>query len=313
MHLPLSRHGSGVPHSPRMPLKVGIQVNTTQRVFRWSEIRELATVAEELGLDSLWTEDHLFYEMNDVVIGPWEAWTILAGLADATERVRIGSMVTPLALRSPTMLAKLAETVDEMSSGRLVLGVGVGWGEEEHRAVGATLERKLTRFLESWNVILTAFDDGQVDHKGETVTVEGFRLVPRGPRRRPEMMVGSIGPQTLRATLPHVDGWNWDGFSNRPERFAESSEKVNEICIEIGRDPDTVYRSAHLIVRFHDAQGLPLDPIPADVPLITGPPPRVAEAWAGFVEAGADEVQLIVDPATPSALERLAEAKQILG
>lgn len=295
-----------------MPLRVGIQLNTTQRVFRWSEIRELAVVAEDMGLDSVWTEDHLFYQPKDEILGPWEAWTVLAGLAEATGRMRIGSMISPLGMRSPALLAKQAETVDEMSDGRLVLGVGLGWSEEEHNAVGSSLEGRLVRFLEGWEVLLSSFDEGHADLEGRYTAVKDFHLIPRGPRLRPELMIGSRGPKTLAATLPHVDGWNWDGFANKPDEFARQAAIVNEICEQVGRDPQAVYRSAHLIVRLDDSDGLPIDPIPDDVPLIAGPAPRIAESLAKFAQAGADEVQLLVDPARPSSIQVLAEAKDLL-
>lgn len=296
-----------------VPLRIGIQVNTTQRVFRWSEIRELAVVAEDVGLDSVWTEDHLFYQPRDEIIGPWEAWTILAGLAEATEKMRIGSMISPLGMRSPALLAKQAETVDEMSDGRLVLGVGLGWNEAEHQAVGSSLDGRLQRFLEGWQVLLSAFDEGHAALEGRYTTVKDFHLIPRGPRPRPELMIGSRGPKTLAAVLPHVDGWNWDGFANKPDEFAHQSEMVDEICEQVGRDPRAVYRSAHLIVRLEDAEGLPIDPLPEDLPLIHGPASRIAESLAGFVQAGADEVQLLLDPARPASIHSLAEAKSLLG
>lgn len=294
-------------------LRLGIQINTTQRVFRWSEVRELVIVAEELGLDSVWTEDHLFCQPKAEIIGPWEAWTVLASLAEATSRVRIGSMISPIGMRSPALLAKQAETVDEISDGRLVLGVGLGWNEREHQAVGSSLEGRLGRFLEGWEILLSAFDHGHADLEGRYTAVKDFHLVPRGPRPRPELMIGSIGPKTLAATLPYVDGWNWDGVSNEPDEFANQSGVVDVICEQVGRDPEDVYRSAHLIVRLEDAEGLPIDPLPEDLPLIHGPAPRIAEALSEFAEAGAAEVQLLVDPAKPSSLQILAEAKNLLG
>jgi alkanesulfonate monooxygenase SsuD/methylene tetrahydromethanopterin reductase-like flavin-dependent oxidoreductase (luciferase family) len=291
---------------------IGVQLNTTQRLFRWSEIRELAIAAEDLGLDSLWTEDHLFYKYSDEVVGPWEAWTVLAALADITQRVRIGSLVSPIGLRHPAMLVKMAETVDEISDGRLVLGFGLGWSEDEHRAVGATLEGRLEGFAQSMDVMLAAFREGFVDFRGSRVRAEQFHLMPRGPRSRPELLVGSMGPRTLRVALPHVDGWNWDGFRNEPERFAKASLLIDETCRQVGRDPASITRSAHLVVKLNDAEGLPIDPLPDDFKVIGPGPAQIAESFAAFREAGADELQLIIDPARPAALEIVAEAVSLL-
>ena len=298
----------------RMPrLRIGLQLNTTQRAFRWSEIRELAQVAESSGLDALWTEDHLFYDAPDGTVGPWEAWTILAGLADATSRVRIGSLVTPLGLRSPTVLAKQAVTVDEISGGRLVLGIGLGWNEAEFRGAGVPTTERIGRFEEAFAVLRSALDDGAASATGRHLSVTGFQMTPRPVvRRRPELLVGSIGPRVLRATLPYVEGWNWDGFRNDPARFSERSAQVTAACHEVGRDPAMVERSAHLVVRLEDAVGLPIDPLPPDFPIITGSPREVADSLSAFAHAGASEVQLIVDPLTPRSIETLARTADYL-
>jgi alkanesulfonate monooxygenase SsuD/methylene tetrahydromethanopterin reductase-like flavin-dependent oxidoreductase (luciferase family) len=291
-------------------LRVGVQLNTTQREFRWAEIRDLARAVEDAGLDSIWTEDHIQYQDKARRwIAPWDAWTILAGLATVTDRVRIGTMVSPLSLRHPVLLARHVASVQEMSGGRLVLGIGLGHGEAEYRALGLSLEHRFGKFREAFEILRDALAKGTADHRGTHVSSEGFRLMPRpSDLRSPDLMIGSDGPKTLRLTLPHVTAWNWDGFVDDPDEFAAASQAVDAICDEIGRDPREIERTAHLVVRLSNPEGLPIDPLPAHMRVIQGGTDAVAERLQAFADAGADEVMLIVDPARPAAIGELARA-----
>lgn len=295
-------------------LRIGVQLNTTQREFRWSEIRELARAVEVAGLDSVWTEDHIQYQdKSGRWIAPWDAWTILAGIATVTERVRIGTMVSPLSLRHPVLLARHAASVQEVSGGRLVLGIGLGHGEAEYRALGTNLEHRFGKFREAFEILLQALEEGAADHQGRYFTTEGFRLLPRpDDLARPALMIGSDGPKTLRLTLPHVESWNWDGFVDDPEEFAAASRAVDAICAEVGRDPRDVQRTAHLVVRLSNPEGLPIDPLPPHLRIIEGETDAVAARLRAFADAGADEVMLIVDPARTEAMDELARAAEEL-
>lgn len=294
----------------RRQLRIGVQLNTTQREFRWLEIREFARAVESAGLDSIWTEDHIQYQdKSGRWIAPWDAWTMLAGIAAVTERVRIGTMVSPLSLRHPVLLARHAASVQEMSGGRLVLGIGLGHGEAEYRALGLSLEHRFGKFREAFEVLRDALDNGTADQRGTHVRTEGFQLLPR-PRDLPgpRLMIGSDGPKTLRLTLPHVAAWNWDGFVDDPEEFAAASRAVDAICEEVGRDPREIERTAHLVVRLSNPEGLPIDPLPAHLRVIAGGTDAVAHRLQAFAAAGADELMLIVDPARPAAIDELARA-----
>jgi len=293
-----------------VPFKLGLRINTTQRVFRWSETRELAIAAESNGFDSLWTEDHLFYRSKaGEMIGPWDAYTTLAGLAAITDRVRLGTLVTPLALHPPLQLASMAASLDEISGGRFVLGVGAGWNPDEHAAVGASLDRRIGRFEEAFTALLQLFDTGHAELHGEHLNFTGWLLPRPVVRPRPEMLVGSLAPRLLRAALPGVDGWNWDGFHYDVEDFKADWAKVRRVAEEIGRDPEGLVRSAHLVVRCADPEGLPIDPV--SFPVIEGGPTEIAEALRAFAAAGIGEFMLIVDPARPRAIETVARAADL--
>lgn len=297
--------------STTKPLRIGLQLNTTQRSFRFAELRELATTADEAGFASLWTEDHLWYTDPDgAVIGPWEAWTVLAALADATTRVRLGTLVTPIAMRRPVMVAKEAITVDEISGGRLVLGLGAGWSEPEHRAVGEPLEPRVSRFEEAMSVVRALFDEGQVEHHGRHYDLVAA-MAPRDRiRPRPELLVGSFGPRMLRATLPVVDGWNWDGFTMDWPHLRTKMALVDEVCHEVGRDPGDVWRSAHLVASLPGAVGLPVK-LPPDEPVLGGEAGELAEGLRSCAAEGLDEVMLIIDPPTPASIELVARAAEM--
>jgi alkanesulfonate monooxygenase SsuD/methylene tetrahydromethanopterin reductase-like flavin-dependent oxidoreductase (luciferase family) len=289
--------------------RLGLQLNTTQRPFRWGEIKELALVAEACGFDSLWSEDHLYYRSRSGdLVGPWDSWTTLAGLAAVTERVRIGTLVTSLSMYSPLQLARMAASLDEMSGGRFVLGVGAGWATEEHAAVGASLDKRFGRFEEAFGALLDLFDTGHTEVRGRQLDFEGW-LVPRPTgRRRPELVVGGLAPRLLRTALPEVDGWNWDGFHYDVEDFRADWSNVQERARLVGRDPETLVVSAHVVVRTDGAEGLPIDPISFRV--IEGGVAEIASALGEFAEAGVDEFTLILDPARPAAIETLARAAQ---
>ena len=135
------------------PLRIGIQLPEVERDVRWPEYAAMARAAERAGFDSIWVGDHLLYRDDGrPERGPWEAWTLLAGLAAVTERVTIGPLVACAGFHAPAMLAKMAATVDEVSGGRLVLGIGAGWNRTEFDAFGLPFDHRASRFEE-------AFDD----------------------------------------------------------------------------------------------------------------------------------------------------------
>jgi alkanesulfonate monooxygenase SsuD/methylene tetrahydromethanopterin reductase-like flavin-dependent oxidoreductase (luciferase family) len=192
------------------PLKVGVQLPEVEREVRWPELRDMARAAQSVGFDSLWLGDHLLYRRpNDRARGPWEVWTSLAGLAEATDRITLGPLVACTSFHEPAMLAKMAATVDEISGGRLILGLGAGWNETDYRAFGFPFDQRISRFEEAFTIIRTLLREGAIDFDGRFYQARDCELLPRGPRPSgPPLMVGSIGPRMLRITMPHVDGWN---------------------------------------------------------------------------------------------------------
>src|SRR5438309_9685914 len=146
------------------PLKVGFQLPEVEREVRWPEIVAMARLGEQLGFDSVWVGDHLLYrDEAHGVRGPWEAWTTLAAVAASTSRIALGPLVACTSFHNPAMLAKIASTVDEISGGRLVPGLGAGWNEPEHHASGRPYARRTSRFPAALTLSLSCLRDGHVD------------------------------------------------------------------------------------------------------------------------------------------------------
>lgn len=296
-------------------LRVGVQLPETERVVRWPEIREMAVTAEAVGFDSVWVGDHLLYRSDSETAGPWEAWSILAAVGAVTEHVQIGPLVAATSFHNPAMLAKKAVTVDEISNGRLILGLGAGWNRIEYDAYGFPFDHRASRFEEAFAIIRTLLSEGAIDFVGEYYTLRDCELVPPARPGGIPLMVGSEGPRVLRATLPHVDMWNaWFAwFGNTPEGAGESIEKVEESCREVGRAPAEVQKTVTVLVRAPGGSGDPQgSPNRRKAYPIGGTQEEIAEALDSFAAAGVDHVQLVVDPITVASIEWLGGALVVL-
>jgi probable F420-dependent oxidoreductase len=292
------------------PLRVGVQLPEVEREVRWSEYVAMARAAEEVGFDSIWLGDHHLYRGDGLPErGPWESWTMLAGLAQVTERVALGPLVACTAFHPPAVLAKMAATVDELSGGRLVLGLGAGWNEAEFRAFGLPFDHRASRFEEAFEIIRRLVAAERVTMAGRFHSVNDAVLLP-APTRRPPLMVGSTGDRVLRATLPHVDVWNtwYDLYGNTPGGFAALNAKASALAEEVGRPPGEVERSACVLV----APEVGERPDRWDAPPVTGGMERISKAIRELAEAGADEAILVVTPITERSIRDLAEALALL-
>jgi alkanesulfonate monooxygenase SsuD/methylene tetrahydromethanopterin reductase-like flavin-dependent oxidoreductase (luciferase family) len=266
----------------------------------------MAEAIEDLGFESIWVGDHLLYEEDGVRTGPWEAWTQLAAIAATTRRVEIGPLVAALPFHQPAILAKMVATVDEVSGGRLVVGVGAGWNEVEFRAFGLPFEHRVARFEEAFEILRRLLAGERFDFDGRFYRLEGAELLPPPARSGgPKFMVGSIGPRMLAATLPHVSAWNvwFDEFDNRPEGVERPMRALQRGCETVGRDPATIEKTIAVLVQLGPVatRRNSLQPISGSTADIAG----VLERFAG---AGIDGVQLVLDPITLESIERAAEA-----
>ncbi len=298
------------------PLKVGVQLPEVERVVPWPELAAMARSAESVGLDSIWLGDHLLYRYGDgETRGPWEAWTSLAGLAAVTSRVQLGPLVASTSFHQPAMLAKLAATVDEISGGRLILGLGAGCNETEYRAFGFPFDHRVSRFEEAFTIMRTLLRDGAIDFVGTYYEARDCELLPRPRPGGPPLMVGSIGERMLSIAVPHVDAWNgwYDWFGNTPEGLPPLLEAVDAACAAAGRAPADVERTVALHVRLagwvgrrtSEQTASPFRPIEGD-------PAAIATAIAAFAPLGVGHVQLELDPITQASIEALGPVLEAL-
>ena len=302
------------------PLRIGVQLPEVEWVARWPQIREMARTAEAIGLDSIWVGDHLLYRGDGrPPRAPWEAWTTLAGIAAVTDRIELGPLVAATSFHNPALLAKQAATIDEISGGRLILGLGAGWNEAEYRAFGFPFDHRVSRFEEAFAIIRRLLVDGRCDVHGAYYDLDDCELLPRGPRHGhgegPPLMVGSIGTRMLSITLPHVQAWNawFTWFGNEVEGYRPMRDEVDEACRRAGRDPASVERTLALFVAFPGAQGRSLgDLAEPDVRPIAGEPAILAEALRAFAAEGVSHVQLVLDPINAETIAALAPALELL-
>ena len=299
------------------PLKVGVQLPEVEREVRWPEVLDIVRAIEDLGYDSVWVGEHLLYRWPDrPARGPWEAWTMLAAIAAATSRVEFGPLVACTNFHNPALLAKQASTIDEISGGRLILGLGAGWNDTEFRAFGFPFDHRIDRFEEAFTIIRTLLRDGAVDFDGQFYQARECELLPRGPRPHgPPLMIGSMGPRMLRITMPHADSWNvwFADTGNSPEGVPPLRELVDAACREVGRDPAAVERTVAVQVRLPGGQGRVQGEYAKDSPPpLEGDPGDMAEALRAYAAQGIGHVQLVMDPITRGSIEAFAPVLRLL-
>jgi probable F420-dependent oxidoreductase len=293
-------------------VRIGIQLPEVERQVTWPEYLAMARAAEEVGFDSVWIGDHLLYRGDGrPERGPWEAWTLLAALATATERVELGPLVACAAFHPPGLVAKMAATIAEISGGRFVLALGAGWNEPEFRAFGLPFDHRVSRFEEAFAIIRGLLAGEHVTLHGRYWQADDAVLIPQ-PAERPRLMIGSNGPRMLAMALPHVDAWNtwYEDFGNSPEGFARLNDRVSAAAREAGREPGEIHRSACVLVVLDRSAGE--RPITPDAPPVEGSPERIAATLRELADAGANEAILVVSPISERSIRELGDVVAML-
>ena len=285
--------------------------------MEWPELIAMARTAEQAGFDSVWLGDHLIYDLpGGITRGPWEVWTSLAALAAVTERVLLGPLVASTSFHAPAMLAKQAATVDAVSAGRLILGLGAGWNKREYAAFGFPYDHRVGRFEEAFTIIRRLLGGARVDFEGTYYRIEGCLLDPLPARPGgPPLMLGSIGARMLRIGLPHVQSWNvwWSDYGNTPAGFAAVRARVENAAAAAGRAPGDVDATAAVLVRLPGGSGrLMGEAYNTDVAPVQGSAEGIAAHLADLAAAGARHLQLVLDPITEASIEQAAEVLAIL-
>ncbi|MGZ9160954.1 MAG: LLM class flavin-dependent oxidoreductase [Candidatus Limnocylindrales bacterium] len=291
-------------------MQVGVQLPEVEREVRWPELLDMVRAIEDLGYDSVWVGEHLLYRWDDrPARGPWEAWTMLAGIAAVTSRIELGPLVACTNFHNPALLAKQAATIDEISGGRLILGLGAGWNEAEFRAFGFPFDHRIDRFDEAFTIIRTLLQEGAVDFDGRFYQARDCELLPRPRPGGPPLMIGSRGPRMLRISLPHVQSWNvwFSDTGNSPAGVPVLRELVDDACRDVGRDPAEVERTVAVHVRFPDGEGrIQGDYAQPTYPPLAGSPDEMAAVLRAYELEGIGHVQLVMDPITLGSIEAFA-------
>ena len=294
----------------------------------WAPVRDAALRAERAGVDSLWTWDHL-----NAIVGPWEqpifeGWTMLAALAAVTTKPTLGLMVGANTFRNPGLTAKLATTLDHISDGRAVLGIGGAWFEREHEAFGfetwgSGFGERLDRLDEAVMLMRRLLDGERIeDHHGRFYTMHDALCEPRPVQAHLPILIGGSGPQkTLRTTARYADAWNTSGTA---EEVADKLAILDERCAEIGRDRSAIELTVSFPITIRDtieaaaaadrerlaANGV--DSLRDSLPL-HGSPSAIAEAIAPYRDLGFRTViARLPAPYDVETIERMAEVAALL-
>ena len=302
------------------PFKIGLFVPHFElpwngSTLRWAEIAAIAQRAEEVGFDSFWVPDHLLYRFPQVhPQGAWDAWSLLAALAATTRTMEIGPLVACSSFRNPALIAKMADTIDEISGGRLILGLGAGWHEPEYTAFGFPPPPPPPPFEEALQIITALLRDGHVDFEGTYYTARDCELRPRGPRPAgPPIVVGTSSPRMLRLTARYADGWNVDR-QNDVAGVQALNARVDEACHDVGRDPASLARIIGIQVDLLNESRQPTRPrqwVMAPWPL-TGTPEELAAQLRRFGEVRVEHLIVSLDPVSIAGIEAFAPVLEAL-
>jgi alkanesulfonate monooxygenase SsuD/methylene tetrahydromethanopterin reductase-like flavin-dependent oxidoreductase (luciferase family) len=278
---------------------------------RWVEIRDLAVRAEALGFDTVWIADELLWRPPDgAPQGWWECIAMAGAVAAATSRIKVGTWVLSALHRNPAITAKAVETLDEVSGGRFVLGLGSGHAGRQAHAFGLPEDHVVGRFEEAVEIIVPLLRQGRADFEGTFHAARDLEHRPVGPRPGGiPIMMGAKGPRMLRLAVRHADIWSWyvEERSDLTE-FGPRLATMLEACAAAGRDPDTIGRSAGIVVEPTPVSGA-ADVI--GVP-VGGTSEEIADAFRAFGDAGFTQLELILWPPTRSAHEAMAPVLELL-
>ena len=282
----------------------------------WTELAGLARLAEDVGFDSVWLPDMLRYRFGEGIdpLACWETWSLVAALAASTRRLEIGTLVLVGAYRDPALLAGMAETVDEISGGRLILGIGAGVNQDEHEAYGFTWEHRFDRLEETLTIIRGLFRDGHVDFEGKHVRARDCEIGLRGPRSAgPPILVGGEGPRMRRLAARFADLWNvgFFGVPSDVDKVVTLQGEVDDACAEVGRDPTTLGRTAAVMVHLSGPPEM-VGPFDWSAGALRGSAEELAMSLGAFAAAGIRHLQVGLIPSTRASVESFAPVLELL-
>jgi alkanesulfonate monooxygenase SsuD/methylene tetrahydromethanopterin reductase-like flavin-dependent oxidoreductase (luciferase family) len=298
------------------PLEIGLVLPMGESFVdgstaRWSEIRDLAVRAEAIGFDTVWVADELLWRpVSGATHGWWECVAMSGAVAAATSRIKVGTWILSALHRNPAITAKVVETLDEISAGRFVFGLGSGHAGRQGHAFGLPEDHTYGRFEEALEIIVPLLRAGRADFEGTYHAARDLEQRPVGPRPgRIPLLIGAKGPKMLRQAVRHADIWSWyvEERSDMTE-FGPLLERLVAACEAAGRDPATIGRSAGIIV----------EPTPVSgaaevlgVP-VRGSPAEIADGLRAFHAGGFTQVEVILWPPSTAALDAMAPVLEVL-
>ncbi len=306
-------------------MRFGLQLWSQQT--DWPGFRDAALAAEEAGWDSVWTWDHL-----NAIFGPWEqpifeGWSVLSALGPLTTRIRLGLMVGANTFRNPGLTAKLATTLDHVSGGRAVLGIGGAWFEREHDAFGidfgSGFGERLDRLDESVMLLRRLLDGERFSHDGRFYTMHDALCEPRPIQKRLPILIGGSGPRkTLRTVASRADAWNTSGTLDEVRGHLDI---LAEHCADVGRDIAMIEKSISFPIILRDDPAVAASAYGAllanngvtdmgKVPVLLGSPDEVADQLRPYVELGFETVIVRMPaPYDRETIDRMARVQERVG
>jgi alkanesulfonate monooxygenase SsuD/methylene tetrahydromethanopterin reductase-like flavin-dependent oxidoreductase (luciferase family) len=294
-------------------LEIGVALNSFRstddpRTLGWTELRDLAVQSEALGFDTVWTPDTLIgrIEPGGAIHGWWDAIALLAAIAASTSRIKVGSWVLASLYRDPGITAKQAATIDEISGGRFVLGIGAGSAGTASRAFGFEDDHVYERFEEALEILVPLLRAGRAEFEGTYRRARDLPQLPGGPRPGAiPILLAAHGSRGYRHAARLADIWScYQLESGDAAELGPRIRALEAACLEVGRDPETIGRSAGIIVA----------PLARDDEVvttmygraITGPAERIATSVRALGQAGFTQVELWPEPMTGDALDAMA-------
>ncbi|MGI9147549.1 MAG: LLM class flavin-dependent oxidoreductase [Chloroflexota bacterium] len=284
------------------------------KAHRWSAIRDMALLAEEIGVDTLGVPDHLLFRHAPPVVslpagqtrGVWECFTLLSALAAITRRVTLLPLVACTSFRNPALLAKIADSLDEVSGGRVLLGLGAGWHEPEYAAYGYPFDRRVSRFEEALQIVVPMLKGKSVTFRGRYYSVTDAVLAPRGPRAGgPPIWIGARKPRMLGLVATYADAYHTDMLLNVDDtRAAEELFAIAEdACRRAGRDPATLRRTSGCSLGLEGYEQVPAGPPSV---ILHGSNSHIVDKLAAYAAVGVDHFTFWLHPWTMESIQRLA-------
>lgn len=294
-------------------MKIGVVIQLVEmpdlrRALSWSEIKETVQEVEGLGFDSIWVYDHLLYRNKSKTTGIWEGWSMLSAMAAITQKVELGTLVSCNSFRNPALLAKMAHTVDEISGGRLILGIGAGWNQPEYEAFGFPFNHRASRFEEAIQIIHPLIKTGKVDFSGKFYQAINCEITPTSPRIEGiPLLISAFGPKMMKVAAQYADMWNVCYMS-----FPRSSKKLTRsfrhACQEMGREFETIKKTYTIHLAFPDLLGWNKDKKRGS---LSGSAEELAIIIKEYEDLGSEHLMFHLSPSTQEAYRRLEQAVEL--